>query len=144
MFSNRNITIGSYRFMTDDWGIDSHTLDFTYRLKLNNNYFIQPHLRFYQQSEADFYRYFLRDSKTVPQTVSADYRLGDMKATTIGVKFGREKAGKHVWSTMLEYYLQTRESSPAETFGQITRQDLYPDVETIVVQFNHSFNLGKY
>jgi len=139
MFANKDIFTTSYRFMTDDWGVDSHTFDFTYRFKLNEGYFIQPHLRWYQQSEVDFYRYFLRDDEALPEFVSADYRLGEMDATTVGVKFGREFDDRHVWSARLEQYVQTGESSPSEAFGQLNQQDLYPDVEAVIVQFNYSF-----
>lgn len=137
--ANRDVFTASYRFMTDDWDVDSHTFDFTYRFKINNGYFIQPHLRFYQQTSTNFYRYFLLDSEAVPGFASADYRLGDMQATTVGVKFGKETESKHLWSARLEYYLQTGDSSPAEAVGQLQQQNLYPDVDALIVQFNYSF-----
>jgi len=139
MFADKDIFTASYRFMTDDWGIDSNTFDFTYRFRLRRGYFLEPHLRWYQQSEADFYRYFLRDSEAVPEFVSADYRLGEMEATTVGFKFGKDIDEKHSWSAGLEYYVQSGDSSPSEAFGQLTQQDLYPDVEATLVQFNYSF-----
>lgn len=139
MFTNRDIFTASYRFMTDDWGIDSNTFDFTYRFRLKEGYFIEPHLRLYQQSEADFYRYFLRDGEPVPAEVSADYRLGEMDATTAGVKFGKQINDQHVWSVRLEQYVQSGDSSPSEAFGQLAQQDLYPDVEATMIQFNYSF-----
>lgn len=139
MFSNKDIFTASYRFMTDDWGIDSNTFDFTYRFRLKEGYFIEPHLRWYQQSEADFYRYFLRDSEPVPAEATADYRLGEMDATTVGVKFGKQINDRHIWSVRLEQYVQSGDSSPSEAFGQLAQQDLYPDVEATMVQFNYSF-----
>ena len=139
MFSNRDILTASYRYMTDDWGIDSNTVDLTYRFRLDEGYFWQPHLRWYEQSAADFYRYFLRDGETLPEFVSADYRLGDMTTNTVGIKFGRDINERHRWSLRLEYYLQTGESSPPEAFGQLTQQDLFPDVEAAIVQFSYSF-----
>jgi hypothetical protein len=45
---NKDIVTASYRFMSDDWGVNSHTIDFTYRYKMDSGFFIQPHLRFYQ------------------------------------------------------------------------------------------------
>jgi len=50
---NDDVLTLSYRFMTDDWGVDSHTFDTTYKWKLSNGYFVQPHLRLYEQSAAD-------------------------------------------------------------------------------------------
>ena len=139
MLSNKDIFTASYRFMTDDWGIDSNTFDFTYRFGLKEGYFIEPHLRWYQQSEADFYSYFLVDGEPVPAEVTADYRLGEMDATTVGVKFGKQIDDRHIWSVRLEQYVQSGDSSPSEAFGQLAQQDLYPDVEATMVQFNYSF-----
>lgn len=138
MLSNKDIFTASYRFMTDDWGIDSNTLDFAYRFAFNRGYYIQPRLRWYLQSEADFYNYFLRTGET-PEYASADYRLGEMEATTIGFKFGREIDEQRAWSLRLEMYEQSGDSSPSEAFGQLAQQDLYPTVEATIVQFNYSF-----
>jgi hypothetical protein len=139
MFANKDILTASYRYMTDDWGIDSHTFDVTYRFRFNSGYFIQPHLRWYTQNEADFYHYFLRDDQRVPGDASADYRLGDMDATTYGFKFGRAIDERHVWSVRVERYKQTGDSSPSEAFGQLEQQDLYPDVKATIVQASYSF-----
>ena len=139
MFSNREILTASYRYMTDDWGIDSNTIDLTYRFRLDEGYFWQPHLRWYEQSAADFHRYFLRDGEPLPVFASADYRLGEMQTNTVGIKFGRDINERHRWSVRLEYYLQTGNSSPPEAFGQLTQQDLFPDVEAAIVQFSYSF-----
>jgi hypothetical protein len=62
----------SYRFSTDDWEIDSHTIDSRLRFNLPNASYIQPHFRYYQQSAAEFYQPFLRDSDSMPQYASAD------------------------------------------------------------------------
>src|SRR5690606_8722353 len=52
---NDDVIAVGYRFMTDDWGISSHTLDLKYRWQLENGWFVQPHVRYYSQSEADFW-----------------------------------------------------------------------------------------
>ena len=137
--SNDDIFTASYRYMTDDWGVDSNTFDFTYRLKFSHGYYLQPRFRYYDQSEADFYTYFLVEGESVPSEASADYRLGDMEATTIGIKFGREYDRQHSWSVRLERYEQTGDSSPSEAIGQLRDQDLYPDVTATIVQLSYSF-----
>jgi len=40
--------------MFDDWGVNSHTIDAKYRFRFNNQY-LEPQLRWYTQSKADFY-----------------------------------------------------------------------------------------
>ncbi|MCP4472616.1 MAG: DUF3570 domain-containing protein [Gammaproteobacteria bacterium] len=139
--ANDDIFTASYRYMTDDWGVDSNTFDFTYRFKFGNGYYLQPHLRLYDQTAADFYTYFLLESDSPPKHASADYRLGEMDATTIGIKFGREVDRQHSWSVRLEQYEQTGESSPSEAVGQLRNQNLYPDVTATIVQFSYAFIL---
>lgn len=139
MMGNGDILTASYRYMTDDWDIDSNTYDLTYRLAFERGYFLEPRLRYYQQSAAKFYRYFLREDEVVPMYASADYRLGDLDTTTVGFKFGRELGDGQAWSARFEYYLQSGESSPDEAFGQLEQQDLFPDVEAYILQFNYSF-----
>lgn len=136
---NDDIFTTSLRLMTDDWGVDSETLDVTYRWQLDNGYYLQPHYRYYHQSAADFYRYFLLDSEAVPAEVSADYRLGEMDGQTIGFKFGKTDRYGNDWSVRLEQYVQSGDSNPDEAIGQLQNQDLYPDVETTIVQVNYSF-----
>ena len=59
MLERGDVIDGSYRFMTDDWGVTSHTIDLKYHWQLDHAY-LEPHLRYYLQSEADFYhRYAL-------------------------------------------------------------------------------------
>jgi len=136
---NDDIFTASYRYMTDDWGIDSNTFDFTYRFKFGSGYYLQPRLRLYDQTAADFFNYFLLESDPVPSYASADYRLGEMEATTVGIKFGREVDRQHSWSVRLEQYVQTGESSPSEAVGQLRGQDLYPDVTATIVQLSYAF-----
>jgi len=138
-FGNRDILSISYRWMTDDWSIDSHTIDTSYRWRLDNGYFIQPGFRYYEQSAASFYRYFLLDSDAIPETVTADYRLGEMETYTVGVKFGYSDNRNNSWSIRLERYLQSGESHPDVAIGQLRGQDLYPDVEATIIQFSYSF-----
>jgi hypothetical protein len=136
---NRDIFSISYRYMNDDWGIDSHTIDTSYRWRLDNGYYIQPGVRYYEQTAATFYRYFLLDSDTIPETVTADYRLGELTTYTFGVKFGYSDNRNNNWSIRLERYLQSGESHPDVAIGQLRGQDLYPDVEATIIQFSYSF-----
>lgn len=145
---NADVIDFSYRFMTDDWGIDSHTLDFRYRWELGNQQYLEPHLRYYQQSAADFYYYFLTDdviaSEGLNQGIdsayaSADYRLGEMTGVTLGLKYGRILGENHKFDARLEFYQQTGDSNPAQAFGNLSNQDLYPDVDAVIAQIGYSF-----
>jgi hypothetical protein len=128
----------SYRYMTDDWGIDSHTIDLHYRWQFGAGKYLQPHLRFYSQNEADFYHTVLFDGQPLPQFATADYRLGRFDAFTIGLKYGKETQSGE-FSTRLELYRQTGTADSAARVGSLRNLDLYPDLTAIIAQFSYKF-----
>lgn len=130
----------SYRFLTNDWGIQSHTIDTHWRIFSDNNSFWEPHLRFYQQGEADFYTPFLAQGQALPQYASADYRVGNMDAITVGLKYGFEFGNSDRAEIRLEYYLQTpNEANQPDNVSFAEGIDLYPKVDAIILQFNYYF-----
>jgi hypothetical protein len=137
-FTN-DIAEASYRFYTDDWGIDSHTLDLKYRKNLGNERYLEPHIRLYQQSATDFYQHSLTAIPGLGEYASADYRLGEFTATTLGLKYGMKFKNGNDLSLRGEYYLQTGDSNPDNAIGVQKTQDLYPDVNAIILQLNYSF-----
>ncbi len=76
------------RYMGDDWGVHSGTLDAN--LRWWNPYhdrYLQPSVRWYRQSAADFYTPWIEASTGNYSTLeSADSRLGAFHATTFGLK----------------------------------------------------------
>ena len=129
----------SYRFATDDWDIDSHTIDSRLRFNLSNGSYIQPHFRYYQQSAAEFYQPFLLDGEPLPQFASADYRLGEMTAYTLGLKYGMTLDNGHELGFRLEYYQQDPKNSGFSEPGVLQEQDLYPSVKAVIAQVSYSF-----
>ncbi|MEY4588829.1 MAG: hypothetical protein RL497_905 [Pseudomonadota bacterium] len=142
MLTSGDVMDGSYRFMTDDWGVTSHTLDFKYRWQLEHAY-VEPHLRYYTQSAADFYHRFLLEKdysaelgKTTLENASADYRLGDLTGTTLGVKYARQ-FNQQEFSVRAEYFVQ---SNSGETgMGVLSQQDLYPDTQALMLTLGYSY-----
>ncbi|MET0535848.1 MAG: DUF3570 domain-containing protein, partial [Steroidobacter sp.] len=131
----------SYRFMTDDWGIDSSTLETRLRWPLGAANFIEPQLRYYTQSEADFYRSSLIAGQPLPEFASADFRLGNFDAVTVGVKFGHRTASGNEWSTRLEYYQQSGDVPSEQIIGNQAGREQYPDLSAVIVQFGYRFGL---
>ena len=123
----------SYRYMTDDWDVTSHTADLRYRWDLPAASYIEPHVRFYTQSAAEFYRVALLDGDPLPAFASADYRLGEFDAVTIGVKYGRLLANGNEWSARLESYTTT---------GSGANSGVYPDLTAVIFQMSYNFSLG--
>ena len=129
----------SYRYMTDDWGIDSHTLETRLLWPLGASSYIEPQLRFYRQKEADFYRSSLVDGEALPQHASADFRLGRFDAATVGVKFGHTTAGGNEWSARLEYYQQSGEIPDQQLIGNQANLEQYPDLDAVMIRVGYSF-----
>ncbi|MDH5392910.1 MAG: DUF3570 domain-containing protein [Gammaproteobacteria bacterium] len=90
---NDNVLHMSYRYYWDDWDIVSNTLDFRLKIRYENDFFIEPHLRFYDQTAANFY-YFAIEQEVFgpngfPEYGSADYRLDEIDGTTLGFNIGK-------------------------------------------------------
>ncbi|MFQ5588944.1 MAG: DUF3570 domain-containing protein [Nitrospiria bacterium] len=136
---SRDIIGASYRFFTDDWGILSHTLDLTYRWKLMPKHFLEPHVRYYQQSEADFYRVGVTNGAPLPAEASADYRLAEFKAITVGFTYGWDFRDESSLLVRLEYYMQDGNSSHDTAIGLQKNQDLFPDLQATIIQIQYAF-----
>ncbi len=117
----------SYRYAWDDWGISSHTIDMRYRYEFNSKNYLEPHLRYYLQDKADFYYYNLVDGD-IPQYASADYRLGDLSTTTIGLKYGRIFSQNHELGIRAELMQQQAQGDAP-----------FPDTNAAIIQLNYSF-----
>ncbi|HEU4618254.1 MAG TPA: DUF3570 domain-containing protein [Gammaproteobacteria bacterium] len=128
----------SFRYMTDDWGIDSETVELRYRFNLRADKYLQPHVRFYSQSAADFYHTLLFAGRPVPDFASADYRLGEFDAVTMGIKLGM-KTRRGEMSTRLELYRQSGTPEPGTAVGVLAGLDLNPDLRAVIAQFTYRF-----
>ncbi len=134
---DRNSFAINYRLMTDDWGVTSNTLEARYRWNMSPGRYLEPQLRYYQQSAADFYRSYLLDGQPLPEFASADYRLAKMTAATVGAKYGwRTRMGEY--SLRLEYYQQDSKSD-AVPIGVLANYDLVPSLSAVAVQFGYKF-----
>jgi hypothetical protein len=127
----------SYRCTTDDWDINSHTVDSRFRFNLSDNTYIQ--FRYYQQSAAAFYQPFLLEGTALPAFASADYRLGEMTAYTIGLKYGVKMSSGNEWAFRLEYYQQDPKNTGFNEPGALQQLDLYPSVKGVIAQVSYSF-----
>lgn len=129
----------SYRYMTDDWDIDSHTLDLRYRLPVGDRSYLEPHVRYYTQSHADFYRTSLANGSPLPVNASADYRLGEFDAITVGVKYGWKTESDNEWNARLELYSADGSVPGDLLIGNQAGRDIYPDLDAIIFQIGYRF-----
>lgn len=129
----------SYRYFWDDWGITSHTFDARYRFEIGGGHYLQPHLRYYTQSEADFYKPYLLDSEDENVTeASADYRLGELVTTTFGLLYGIEFSKTHEFTFRAELMNQSVDE-PSNKFGALNSVDLSTDLDAYILQVGYSF-----
>ena len=129
----------SYRYMWDDWDLSSHTADVKWRLPLNNSWYVEPQLRYYLQSAAEFYMPFLQQDQTLPEYASADYRIGKLSTYTLGAKFGTKLAAGNELSFRLALYQQKPENDGVEAPGILADMPLYEKVTAVMAQVSYSF-----
>lgn len=134
---NNDILNLGYRYMFDDWGIRSHTLDLTYRFRFEKQYF-EPQIRLYKQTKADFYERYLTSSNYQDQNyASADYRLGDLETLTLGFRYGYEFDDNTEFYTRFSVYQQ--KNTGDKGFGELTSQELYPDTTATMLTLGYKF-----
>jgi hypothetical protein len=140
-FTDGKVLDASYRYMTDDWEIDSHTIDLRYRWPMQSNRYLEPHLRFYTQTDAEFYSLSLDGSPgaALPVYASSDYRLGNFDAITAGLKFGWKTRNDNDMSVRVELYRQTGSIPAGKIIGNQAARDNYPDLNALIVQFSYRF-----
>ncbi len=138
-YMSGKVLSGSYRYMTDDWDIDSHTIDVRLRWPIGSSAYLEPRVRFYSQSHAEFYTTSLVDGAALPAYASNDYRLGDFDAITAGLKVGWKTSGGNDMSVRLEVYQQRGSIPSGQLIGNQVGLVQYPDLDAIIAQFSYRF-----
>ena len=131
----------SYRYMTDDWNIDSHTLEGRLRWPLGSSSYLEPHLRYYTQTAASFYRSSLPLGQALPTYASADYRLGEFDGITLGMKYGYVTTSGGEWTGRLEYYQQNGRIPATMLIGNQSSREQYPGLKAVILQLGYRFSL---
>ncbi len=124
----------AYRYTHNDWGMDTHMIDTRYAWRLSRNWFVRPHLRYYQQSAAHFYRIGLAYGDPIPHDASGDNRLAKMTAVTTGLEIGQREASGRQWHIALEIYRQNWPHPPG-AIGVQNNIDLIPDLQSLMLRF---------
>lgn len=130
----------SLRLADDDWGVQSQTLESRYRFLFSGGSYLEPHIRLYQQQEADFYQPFLDEGESTPEFASADYRIGKLNTYTLGLKYGKKlrKSGRE-FGVRIEYYNQAPQDVGKDKPGQLNDLDLYSSLDALILQLDYKF-----
>jgi len=136
---NKDVIYLSHRYYWDDWGVHSNTIDGKYRIQFQNDKFFEPHLRYYWQTQADFYRLGLIQGEPAPTYISADQRLGPLRTATIGANYGFTiPRTRGEFTIRAEYIVQFGKTNPNDVVGVQQGFDLMPPVNigTILVTYS--------
>jgi hypothetical protein len=143
--SSQVSTALSLRYMSDDWGVRSDTAYLHLRWTLSNrDRYIEPTIRWYRQTAADFYMPFiLNTEKPTTGYASSDSRLGAFHALTYGVKYAQKLPGlgsrpESEIDIRAEYYQQTFDEGVPVPAG-LQGLDLYPGLRAVLVQIGWRF-----
>lgn len=135
----RDVVYFTYRYFWDDWGITSNTFDLKYRYEIGRSY-LQPHVRYYLQDAADFYRHNLVQGTDVDANgnallgnVSSDYRLAKLTTTTLGLKYGYALGDNSELSIRGELMNQSVDD------GDVPAGEETPDLDAIILNAGYSF-----
>jgi hypothetical protein len=132
------ILSSSYRYHTDDWGVDSHTVEARYRWLMSDKHHIEPNFRYYSQTAADFYRSWLPEEE-IPEFASSDYRLGTFTGLTLGVSYSRKIGVNKSIGATIETYQSDGEATEVPAANNQTRSVPYPDLNANNIRLRYSF-----
>lgn len=132
----------SLRYMSDDWGIHSDTAQLRVRWwNPQHDRYLEPTVRWYRQSAANFYSPWLTTTSPQYVNVSSDERLGAFHALTYGLKYAlrpHADTGSEL-SLRLEYYRQLADPKLVAPVG-LQGLDLYPGLSAIMFQVGYRFS----
>lgn len=123
----------SVRYYHDTWGINSLTAEVSEQIPLGGSLYIKPLYRYYHQTAANFFTYYLVSGNDLPAYASSDSRLSRFNANTIGGKIGVRVFKTGEFYIEGESYRQTGAHTVANAPGQLSGLDLFSGVHAISV-----------
>ncbi len=113
----------SYRYYDDSFGIQAHTWQLAWYQKLGAQFVVRPSLRWYEQTEADFYGLHFTGS---PEDYSSDYRVSALRAMGYGIKL--------IWTPNSKFALDVGyERYEQEGTDGVTPSEVYPGANVVVL-----------
>jgi hypothetical protein len=138
---DEDVLYSTYRYYWDSWGVRSNTVEASYRHDMEDDWYLEPHARFYHQTAADFFTFGLVDGLAPPEYATSDYRLGQLTSMTLGLTFAFHAADRPgLWTVRADFIRQVGEGSAPENLGVASTFDLAPAVNTLSLVAGYSFN----
>ena len=105
LITNKLATNLSYRFYNDDWDITSHTIDTEFNYEINDKLNIGVGLRYYTQSESEFYS-DKSDYFTTQKYLSSDRRVSDFDSINYKINTEYKVNSDITLNANINYYKQ--------------------------------------
>lgn len=125
----------SYRYFRDSFDTTAHTVELHWLQRLGEHVILQPELRLYQQTAAEFYHYRLDGTNITPVAgaprpqgpfYSSDYRLSEMATLFYGAKLIWTPSERWQFDAAVEQYeMRGRDG--------VTPQSAYPNAAIVTV-----------
>ena len=130
-----------YRFSTNDWGVNAHTLELSWHQPIAEGWQVIPRFRYYSQDKADFYQPYFNANVVIDPNIpgeqviqnaaaySSDYRLAGFGTFSGGLKLSKEftelkplsqlkfQTGFEYYSHKAEYQLGGNNLGTFDNFG---------------------------
>jgi hypothetical protein len=135
------VTDLSARYYHDDWGINAITAEIGERIAITKGLYVEPLARYYHQSAANFFDYYLVAGTTLPNYASSDSRLSRFSATTFGAKIGVKVMHDGEFYVDGERYKQTGATTLANAPGALANQNFFGGVTatSVIAGFRFTF-----
>lgn len=130
----------SVRYFKDSWGITSKTARLSERIALSDSFYVEPSVRWYRQSAADFFHYYLVAGEPLPAYASSDIRLGKFTSLTYGMKVDFKLSGRTELYLRGGLYRQTGDGHPADAIGQLKDQNLFSGSKAVFAFIGYTWD----
>jgi hypothetical protein len=125
------VTDLSARYYHDSWGIDSITLEGSEHIPIGRKFYVEPSVRYYKQSKADFFTYFLPSGSALPSYASADSRLDSFSALSFGGTAGFQLTPKIELYVNGEMYNASKSGSFGTLPSDLATQQLFGGADSV-------------
>lgn len=125
------VTDVSARYYHDSWGINSYTLELAEHVPVGSKAYLEPRARYYHQTAADFFHYYLPSGSALPSYASADSRLDSFNAYTFGATAGFQLTPKIEIYANAERYQQSKAGSYGAIPAGLANQKLFAGTDAM-------------
>ncbi len=135
------VTEASVRGYHDDWGVNSLTLNLAPKIPLTNRFYLKPGVRYYKQSAADFFNYYLLDGQALPEFTSPDARLDKFSATTGSLMLGYRTSRTGEIYARFSRYTPSGKTRLRSAPGYLSGRDLFSGTasSSVVIGYTYAF-----